>query len=348
MIASSAYALFPFSTLSHPINRPNYSFFSVTYPSSRKPKHQTCFYVHAGPSDVDSSISSTSLTLPPDEPRRSTNKTLFLLDIAPLCYSGKRPSPSALIGWLKPLFLHVTFNNPIIAVIDGERGNEYRRQILPGYKSSRNAFVPLSTSLRRETWKGDDADLREARPFIKTFFKTCGIPVVSLEDAEADDVVASLMEQAVSKGFQVTIGSPDKDFKQLLCENVQLLMPLPERHRWSLYTDKLYIQQQGCSPEIELSLRCLLGDKADCVPGLADFAPGFGRKTALKLLRKYGSLEHLLREASSRTVGKPYIQNALTEYASVLWKNLQVLRLRRSTTSKDISARYSIAFMNWN
>ncbi|MCO5564591.1 hypothetical protein L7F22_018255 [Adiantum nelumboides] len=187
-------------------------------------------------------------------------------------------------------------------VMDGERGNEYRKQLLPAYKSNRNAFVPLSKSHRRETWKGDDADLREAFPRIKSFLKSCGIPVVSLEDAEADDVVASLTEQAVCKGFRVTIASPDKDFKQLICENVQLVVPLTG---------------------------CLLGDKVDCIPGLAEFAPGFGRKTALKLLKKHGSLERLLREASTRTVGKPFVQDALTQHAPALWKNREVLRLRR-------------------
>ncbi|MCO5599191.1 hypothetical protein L7F22_053291 [Adiantum nelumboides] len=216
-----------------------------------------------------------------------------------------------------------------VQVMDGERGNEYRKQLLPAYKSNRNAFVPLSKSHRRETWKGNDADLREAFPRIKSFLKSCGIPVVSLEDAEADDVVASLTEQAVCKGFRVTIASPDKDFKQLLCENVQLVVPLTGLHRWSFYTEKLYTEQHGCNPETELSLRCLLGDKVDCIPGLAEFAPGFGRKTALKLLKKHGSIERLLEEASTRTVGKPFVQDALTQHAPALWKNLEVLRLRR-------------------
>lgn len=79
--------------------------------------------------------------------------------------------------------------------------------------------------------------------------------VISLEDAEADDVVASLTEQAVQKGMRVTIASPDKDFKQLLCENVQIVAPLADLKRWSFFTDRLYIDQHGCDPKIELSLR---------------------------------------------------------------------------------------------
>lgn len=222
-----------------------------------------------------------------------------------------------------------TLNNRSNEVLDGERGNEYRRHLLSTYKANRNAFVPLSSSINRRTWKGDDADLREAFPHIRTFLQECNVPVVSIEDAEADDVVASLTEQAVQKGMKVIIASPDKDFKQLLCEDVQIVAPLADLQRWSFYTHKLYITQHDCDPDVELSLRCMLGDKADSIPGLAELAPGFGRNTALKLMRKYGSLENLLNAAATRTVGKPYIQSALTEHAPFLWRNLEVLRLRR-------------------
>lgn len=213
--------------------------------------------------------------------------------------------------------------------MDGERGNVHRRCLLSTYKANRNAFIPLSSSRNRQTWKGDDADLREAFPYIKAFMRECRIPVVTMEDAEADDIVASLTEQAVQKGMRVTIASPDKDFKQLLCEKVQIVAPLPDLERWSFYTHKDYFGQHNCDPDIELSLRCLLGDKADSIPGLADFAPGFGRKTAFKLLKKHGSLDSLLNAASIRTVGKPYVQEALTEHASILRRNLEVLRLLR-------------------
>ena len=72
-----------------------------------------------------------------------------------------------------------------------------------------------------------------------------------------------------------------------------------------------------------------MGDKIDNISGLTDVVPGFGRKTALKLLKKHGSLENLLTVASKRTVGKPYVHEALTKYEFILRKNLEVLRLRR-------------------
>lgn len=72
-----------------------------------------------------------------------------------------------------------------------------------------------------------------------------------------------------------------------------------------------------------------MGDEADCVPGIQHVAPGFGRKTALKLLKKHGTLENLLNAASVRTVGREYAQNALTKHADYLRRNYEVLALRR-------------------
>lgn len=74
---------------------------------------------------------------------------------------------------------------------------------------------------------------------------------------------------------------------------------------------------------------CIMGDEVDGVPGIQHVAPGFGRKTALKLLKKHGSLENLLSAAAIRTVGKPYAQDALTKYAEYLRTNYKVLALRR-------------------
>ena len=62
----------------------------------------------------------------------------------------------------------------------------------------------------------------------------------------------------------------------------------------------------------------MVGDESDCVPSLQQVAPGFGRKTAIKLLKKHGSLENLLNAAAVRTVGKPYAQDALIKYGEFL------------------------------
>ncbi|XP_022547173.1 5'-3' exonuclease isoform X2 [Brassica napus] len=153
--------------------------------------------------------------------------------------------------------------------------------------------------------------------------------VVRIQGHEADDVVATLMEQAVQRGHRAVIASPDKDFKQLISENVQIVIPLADLRRWSFYTLKHYHAQYNCDPQSDLSFRCIMGDEVDGVPGIQHVVPAFGRKTAMKLVRKHGSLESLLSAAAVRTVGRPYAQEALTKYADYLRRNYQVLALKR-------------------
>lgn len=165
--------------------------------------------------------------------------------------------------------------------------------------------------------------------YITDVLQNCNVPVLQIKDYEADDVVATLVDKVLERGFRAVIGSPDKDFKQLISEDVQIVMPMPEFGRWSFYTLKHYIAQYNCDPSSDLSLRCILGDEVDGVPGIQNLVPGFGRKTAMKLLKKHGSLENLLGAAAVRTVGKQYAQDALTKYADFLRKNYEVLSLRR-------------------
>lgn len=256
---------------------------------------------------------------------RDTRNRVYLVDIHPLCYDGHMVQPRKILEWMNLLFSEVTQDAPIIAVMDGERGNEYRRALLPSYKAKRNLFRPLVGNGSRTSAA---KDLRKALPLIHGFLTLCRIPVVKQEFAEADDIIATLARQARDAGLQVVIASPDMDFQQLLAPDVQMLLPLPELRRWSFYTLEHYVKQNTVTPDLELGLKCMVGDLSDNVPGLSVVAPGFGRKTALKLMQKHGSLEKLLTAAATRTVGREYIQDALTNHADLLRRNLQVLSLR--------------------
>lgn len=249
----------------------------------------------------------------------NTKKRVFFLDVNPLCYAGSTPSLQSFGYWVSLFFNQVSLSDPVIAVLDGERGSEHRRQLLPSYKAHRWKFLK----------KFSQGHVGRAHGVIADVLGKCNVPVLRFEGHEADDVVATLAEQALRKGHKVVVASPDKDFKQLLSEDVQIVMPLAELNRWSFYTIKHYEAQYNCDPRCDLSLRCILGDEADGVPGIQNVAPGFGRKTALKLLKKHGSLEELLSAAAVRTVGKQYAQDALVEHAEYLRRNYQVLALRR-------------------
>eukprot|EP00252_Welwitschia_mirabilis_P020941 TRINITY_DN5243_c0_g1_i2.p1 TRINITY_DN5243_c0_g1~~TRINITY_DN5243_c0_g1_i2.p1 ORF type:complete len:299 (+),score=37.26 TRINITY_DN5243_c0_g1_i2:202-1098(+) len=263
------------------------------------------------------------------QPARKRRKRVYLVDVQPLCYTGSKRRPSAFVYWIKLLYQCVAKDDPIIAVLDGERGTEYRMKILPSYKSNRKKFDLFLHCSRWTSSRVDDVQFRDALPWIEAFFHETDVPVVKIDDAEADDVVATLAFQLKEKGFNGVIASPDKDFRQLICDYTKLVIPVPELGRWSFYTLNHYVAQHGYDPSIDLSLRCMLGDENDCIPGLPQVIPAFGRKTAMKLLKKHGSLENILKAAAVRTIGKPYVQDAFTKHANLLLKNIQLLELRR-------------------
>ncbi|GMH00316.1 hypothetical protein Nepgr_002155 [Nepenthes gracilis] len=254
-----------------------------------------------------------------------SKKRVFFLDVNPLCYQGSTPSLLSFAYWVSLFFSQVSFNRPVIAVIDGERGNEYRRRLLPSYKAHRMKFSGLSSA--SQGYPG--VPVERSHQVVMNVLRNCNVPVLKVEGHEADDVVATLVEQVLHRGYKVVIASPDKDFKQLISDDVQLAIPLPRLDRWSLYTLKHYLSQYHCDPESDLSLRCIIGDEVDGVRGIQNMVPGFGRRTALKLIKKHGSLENLLNAAAVRTVGRQYAQDALTKYADHLRTNYQVLALRR-------------------
>ncbi|CAI9112190.1 OLC1v1012602C1 [Oldenlandia corymbosa var. corymbosa] len=270
---------------------------------------------HQNYDSVAKSSNSTSVM------EKRKKRRVFFLDVNPLCYKGSSPNLQSFAHWVSLLFSEVSRSDPVIAVVDGERGNEYRRHILPSYKANRRKF----SALQRDS----KSSVERTHKLVFDVLHDCNVPVVKIEAHEADDVVATLVGQVLSRGYQAVIASPDKDFKQLISEDVQIVLPIQELDRWSFYTLNNYISQYGCDPVSDLSMRCFLGDEVDGVPGIQKFFPGFGRKTVVKLLKKHGSLQDLLNAAAVRTVAKPYAQDALIKYADELRRNYEVLSLKR-------------------
>ncbi|CAA0827829.1 5-3 exonuclease family protein [Striga hermonthica] len=255
----------------------------------------------------------------------SKSKRVFFLDVNPLCYKGSTRCLHSFAHWISLFFSDVSRNDPVIAVLDGDRCNEFRRQLLPSYKANRRKILNKLHGVERFS----RGSFGRSHELVVDVLRKCNVPVVKIEGHEADDVIATLVHQVLVKGYRAVIASPDKDFKQLISEDVQIVAPISELNRWSFYTLKHYIAQYHCHPQSDLSLRCILGDEIDGVPGIQHLVPGFGRKTALKLLTKHGCLENLLTAASVRTVGKQYAQEALTKYADFLRRNYEVLSLKR-------------------
>ena len=106
---------------------------------------------------------------------------------------------------------------------------------------------------------------------------------------EADDLIATYVEQILSKGAKVTIVSSDKDLMQLYKKDVRLFDPMKNK----FVTPEDIVTKFGVGPEKVIDVQSLAGDSSDNVPGV----PGIGVKTAAELINKYGTLEKLLNNA---------------------------------------------------
>ena len=213
---------------------------------------------------------------------------LFLLDAYALIYrsyyafiknpriNSKGLNTSAIMGFLNTLNEVLTKEKPThIGVAFDPHGPTFRSEAFPEYKAQ-----------REET----PEDIRKAVPIIKDLLKAYRIPILQADGFEADDVIGTLAEKAGSIGVETYMLTPDKDYGQLVRENVFIYRP---RHGGGYETmgPKEVCEKYGIpSPTSVIDLLALMGDSADNFPG----CPGVGEKTAVKLINEFGSIEQLI------------------------------------------------------
>lgn len=190
-----------------------------------------------------------------------------------------------------------------IAVVFDAGRNTFRSRLYPEYKAHRppapDDLVP-QLSLMRES----------AAAF--------GVPSVELPDWEADDLIATLAEQACDGGAEVVIVSSDKDLMQLVRPRVSMLDPMKNK----VIGAPEVLQRFGVVPERVIDVQALIGDSVDNVPGV----PGIGPKGAAELINQYGDLEGVLAAAPDM---KPSARrNTLIEHAERARLSRDLVRLR--------------------
>lgn len=157
------------------------------------------------------------------------------------------------------------------------------------------AAESMEPTARREQYEGYKAHrdempdgLGEQLPFIEELLQRWGIPLLRSAKYEADDVIATLATQYAEPQRQVFIISGDKDFMQIV--NEQIVMLAPKKNEEMLLIDRQgVIEKFHCPPEQVIDCLALMGDTSDNVPGV----PGIGEKTAGKLIAEFGNLENL-------------------------------------------------------
>ena len=222
---------------------------------------------------------------------------LFLLDAYALIYrsyyafiknpriNSKGQNTSAIMGFLNTLNEVLTKEKPThIGVAFDPHGPTFRSEAFPEYKAQ-----------REET----PEDIRKAVPIIKDLLRAYRIPILQADGFEADDVIGTLAEKAGSMGVETYMLTPDKDYGQLVRDNIFIYRP---RHGggYEIMGPKEVCEKYGIpSTEAVIDLLALMGDSADNFPG----CPGVGEKTAVKLINEFGSVEALI-ERSAEIKGK--------------------------------------------
>ena len=140
-------------------------------------------------------------------------------------------------------------------------------------------------------------ELRQSIPFIKELLKHFNIPSLEKDGIEADDIVGSLAESARGKDVQVYMVTPDKDFMQLVHDNIFMMKPLNNGEGFEMIGRDGVENFFGVPPEKVIDVLTLIGDSSDNIPGVQ----GVGKKTAPELIKEYGNIENLIAAAPNIT-----------------------------------------------
>ncbi|CAG0908198.1 unnamed protein product, partial [Cyprideis torosa] len=156
-----------------------------------------------------------------------------------------------------------------------------------GRENVRTAYYPEYKGTRDET----PEPIRWGVPHIQAILEALNIPILFVEGYEADDVIGTLVQKAEKEGFETYMMTSDKDFAQLVTDNIKMYRPAafgrgPEI--WGVEEVKKKFEIED--PKQVIDFLGMMGDAVDNIPGL----PGVGEKTAKKFLAQYGSMENLL------------------------------------------------------
>ncbi len=220
-------------------------------------------------------------------------KKLFLLDAYALIYrayyglirtpiiNSKKQNTSAVFGFVKTLQEILEKENPThIAVAFDPKGKTFRHEAYPDYKAQ-----------REET----PEDIRWSVPVIKDIIKAMNIALLEVPGYEADDVIGTVAWKAAGQGFTAYMMTPDKDYGQLVRDNVYIYKPGMGKKPAEILDTQAVCSKYGIeSPSQVVDILGLMGDAVDNVPG----CPGVGEKTACGLLQKYSSIEDMYDDLS--------------------------------------------------
>ena len=256
-------------------------------------------------------------------------KRLFLIDGSALAYrsyfafirnpliNSKGENTSAVFGFTNSIMKILKEENPdYIAVVFDTKAPTFRHEIFADYKSTR-AKMPVEMS--------------DQLPRIREVVGGMNLPILEVEGFEADDLMGTLAKRAETKRLEVILVTGDKDFLQLVDEDIKVLNPKRGGEEPELLDKKGVEEKFGVPPEKVVEVLALMGDTSDNVPGI----PGIGEKTALELIKEFGDTESVLANADK--VKRKNIQKNLKEHPDLA-------RLSKRLVTIDTNVPFKLNF----
>jgi DNA polymerase-1 len=218
--------------------------------------------------------------------QNDNNHRLFLLDAYALIYrsyfafiknprfNSKGLNTSTMMGFVNSLEMLLNKENPThIAVVFDVHAPTFRHEMYTEYKGTRDEMPE---------------DIRTAIPWVRKIIEAYNIPILEKEGFEADDVIGTLAKRAEKEGYKTYMMTPDKDYAQLVSENIFMYKPGRAGNDvevWGVEEVKKKFEIER--PEQVIDILGLMGDSSDNIPG----CPGIGPKTAMKLISTYHSVD---------------------------------------------------------
>jgi len=222
------------------------------------------------------------------------NKTLYLIDGSAYIYrayhairsltNSKGLPTNAAFGFTRMLIKLIEDRSPeYVVMFFDAKGPTFRHEIYQDYKANRPSMPE---------------DLSIQVPYIKDITHGFNIPVVEMQGFEADDLIGTFKCQAEKAGFFVVMVTGDKDFVQLVTDNAVIWDPMKEKNI-DIHTVR---DEFGVEPHQMIDVMALSGDASDNIPGV----PGIGPKTALSLIKTFGTMERLYDRVHTITKKKQH------------------------------------------
>lgn len=247
--------------------------------------------------------------------------TLYLIDGHALAYrtyfaitgasnerlTNSKGEPTAgVFGFFNVLFRLIDEENPEYLAVAFDTGHTFRNEVYPEYKATRSKMPD---------------DLRPQIERIRQLVDAFRFPRLETEGAEADDVLGSVARQAVAAGMGVKIITGDKDLLQLVEDRVTVSLSGSRLADSREFTPEDVEKFLGVRPDQVVDFKALVGDKSDNIPGV----PGIGEKSAIALLKQYGTLDEIYNHLEELPAGQ---QKKLTEGRDLAYLSRDLARIK--------------------